>query len=231
MARGLRKLALALAFLACGFVGIGTTPPRSTTVYIVNRSPVSNVEIQAAMPAWQAAVSEDFRRYWHVDAELRFVVKAPENGWRITLLQYPTATGCGFCAGIHGATDKIPWAQVGTFDNDWSMTLTHELFEMLADPYISSDGSTAHTLTDAQHRRWIVEPADPVAMGGYDRAGGAGTTARISDFVTPAWYLGGPGPYDFLDALKAPHELGFGGYAYYYDGDGLHPWQDTGGFG
>ena len=46
----------------------------------------------------------------------------------------------------------------------------------------------------------------------------------VSNFVYPAWFHGGPGPYDFLKRVVMPEETTAGGYYTYLDAAN-HPQQ------
>lgn len=189
------------------------------TVYIKNdSSTVSDAALANALPAFQAAVSRDFAPYWSVDAKLVVTDTPPEGGWVIDLLDYTDSPGA---LGYHdGSKDLTPYARVFAatsreYKCSWQSVLTHELFEMLADPWIDHFAQGWHL--------WLIEVADPVedAQFDYFRRGADGKRVRISDFVTPAWYrrIAKRGPFDFGRHVKRKGQVLEGGYASFLTGD------------
>ncbi len=93
--------------------------------------------------------------------------------------------------------------------SSWTATLSHELLEMLADPWIN------WCATGNDSKIYALEVCDAVEADdlGYDIDG-----VRVSDFVTPAWFE--PTCADRLDFKKhvskelelAELELARGGY-------------------
>ena len=93
----------------------------------------------------------------------------------------------------------------------WQPTLSHELLEQLADPYVQ----TAVVAQSFQGKPAAIayETGDPVEADSYDIDG-----VPVSNFVLPAWFEDNPVPsgrYDFLQKLTAPLTLTAGGYVAY----------------
>jgi hypothetical protein len=96
-------------------------------------------------------------------------------------------------------------------------TASHEIIETFVDPgcdqsWPMPDGS-----------RVDFEAADPVENDSYPITVTLGRDVRVirvSNFVTPAWFGLGDGPYDFLERLKAPFSMTAGGYFRRVDIDG-----------
>jgi hypothetical protein len=85
--------------------------------------------------------------------------------------------------------------------NSVSVTLSHEVLEVVADPYVNwwADGPA-----EMQH---AMEVCDPVEGDAYDIEG-----VSVSNFVGPRWFRKGDGPYDWLQKLQAPFSISPGGY-------------------
>ncbi len=106
-----------------------------------------------------------------------------------------------------------------------SVTVSHELLEMLGDP----DVNLCAEFDDASgnpSKFYAYETCDAVEDDslGYSiviPAGwpGAGTSVLVSDFVLPAWFEGGrtSGPFAFKTPLTAPFQLATGGYIGFLD--------------
>lgn len=100
-------------------------------------------------------------------------------------------------------------------------TTSHEVIETFADP-----GCNAY-VRGPSGRRLARELADPVEADAYPitvRIGPDTRQVMVSNFVYPAWFHGGPGPYDFLKRVVMPEETTAGGYYTYLD-DANHPQQ------
>ncbi len=196
-------------------------PPASPAVVqaaIWNRSTVlSDAQVQAAIPAFQTAVSRDFAPVWKTDALLTFVPKSgtPAPGsWILQILDDSTVKGA---LGFHQVdTTNLPesfvFARTDQQDGlNWEVTLTHELFEMLLDPYALA--CTFDQSSDTAGRLIPWEAADAVEADNlaYDVNG-----VKISDFILPAWFDTSLAPnstkFDFCGHLTAPLSVAPGGY-------------------
>jgi hypothetical protein len=173
-------------------------------VAIVNRShALTDAQIAAVVTPVQAAVTEDFAPLWTIaPTTLQFVGSfqaVPAGLWPIYVLDHSDVQGAG---GYHEDTGPVPDGKVFAADAlqygiSWTVDLTHELFEMLADPttnrWVPLPGS---------FNQIIVEVGDPVEADqfGYLKHG-----VLITDFVLPAYFnLASGTQYDFTRRLTAP---------------------------
>jgi hypothetical protein len=100
-----------------------------------------------------------------------------------------------------------------------SVTVSHELLEMLGDPdvnLIAQSGTIlyAYETADAVEADALAYEIDiPVGWTG------AGTKMLVSDFVLPSWFEGfrTSGPFAFKTPLTKPFELAAGGYIGFMD--------------
>lgn len=173
-------------------------------IAIVNRSTAAGDAVVAALlPALQMQISRDFAAWWGSDATLRFVGQreAPSPGeWVCWILDNSDAPGD---LGYHVDQGSVPEAKVFAAEDlraglALSITLSHELLEMLGDP------TTQRTVPASDGRTYVVEVCDPVEadQDGYDIDG-----VRVSNFVTPR-YFGMSNPaddprFDHLGLLRA----------------------------
>ena len=182
----------------------------------------------AGIPGWRVTQFEraagqvangDLRAHWGS----RSVQWNTHRGWAFLLERSLSFTGqyCGDgAAACHRVlSDGTPEAIVDANQADtgypWTVTASHELFEMLVDPY--SNATT--TATDGSGAEWRDEVADPVQDYSHWVRG-----VRLTDFVYPAWFQNAPGPQDamgWLDDTTAGTDLfEFScptGYAKYWD--------------
>lgn len=176
---------------------------------------VSTEQLQAALPAFQTAVSRDLGPAWNLDATL--IVGDPAHpvpaDMTLVITDWPD---CMWCGGYHWVTaNGQPYAKVFPDDGPgaeaWTLVVTHELFEMLVDPL-------ANRFARLQGKQWLVEVADPCESGFYAYFIGQ---VAVSDFVLPTWYQArGRGPFDFTGFFVRPGQVGRHGYASYLKPNG-----------
>src|SRR5258708_24239792 len=113
-------------------------------IAVINASTVlTDDQVQAAVPALQTQVHRDFAPIWGIDADVSFVPSGsnPNPGlWWLTVLDDSDQAGA---LGYHDITDQgLPLGKgfAGTdlkYSKQWTVTASHELLEMLADPEIN----------------------------------------------------------------------------------------------
>lgn len=215
---GLLLCALALVLTAVGQANAGPT------VFVSNESTlVTDVQVQDALPAFQGAVSGEFAQAWGADATLFFSNTPPVGSWRLVVSDYSFMEGAiGFHELVDGAPVGRAFARTAAENGlDWQVTFTHELFEMLADPWLNR--------ISVGTRLWLVEVCDPVENDAYayTRIGASGEPVKISDFVLPSWYRKkAKGPYDFEGYVTSANQLLPGGFVSYW----LKGWQQLNNF-
>lgn len=191
---------------------MSTTIP--TVALVRETTMISDAMVRALVPALQTQVTRDFAPHWGQHANVIFCAsgeRVPPDAWRIVLLDNSDQAGD---LGYHLLAAGLPLARVyiqGCFDNgvNWSVTVSHELLEMLADPDIQKvatvvkDGATfeiAYEVADApEDDQWAY------AINGH----------YVSDFVLPSWFdMAGTAPFTFRENphVKEPLQLAPGGY-------------------
>ena len=200
-------------------------------VAVINASTVlTDDQVQAAVPALQTQVHRDFAPVWGIDADLSFVASGaqPDPGlWWVIILDNSDQAGA---LGYHDVTDQgLPLGKVfaGTdlqYGNQWTITTSHELLEMLADPEINltvfvQPSERAGTLYAYE----VCDACEADGLG-YDIGG-----TLVSDFVYPAWFESSRQPgstqFDYANRIQAPLQLLPGGYIGAFDvttGTGWH---------
>ncbi len=187
-------------------------------VAIVNKSTiVTDDEVRTAIAALQKQVSNDFAPAGWVDAILTFVpagAQAQAGAWPLYLgdnsdqagaLGYHETAQAGSPVGFSfAATDK----QYGV---SWSRTLSHELLEMLADPWIFCTG--IHQTSATASIDYALEVCDAVEA---DALGYEIDSVGVSNFVYPAYFMDAPPPgakFDHMGHLPGPFSIAPQGYA------------------
>jgi hypothetical protein len=121
----------------------------------------------------------------------------------------------GSMAGLHlNAFTRQPFALVEVNDA-WSVVLSHEVLELIADPYGNRLVAAAHPLDPGQRVKYLLEICDPCQTMWYPVNG-----VPVSDFYTPRYF--DPVEVDiarfsFTGALKRPLDMMPGGYLSWID--------------
>ena len=175
---------------------------------------ISADQIRTIALALQVQVSRDFAPAWGQDA----IVSAfgpgepvPPDWWQLVFaddsdqagaLGYHELAASGLpCGFVFAKTDQ-------TYGLSSSVTASHELLEILADPWIC--GAALHQLSGTSGVIYALEVCDAVEddLLGYDIDG-----VKVSDFVLPSFFRdGAPGPHSFRNNVALPFQLARGGY-------------------
>jgi hypothetical protein len=189
---------------------------------------IGMAELAATAAALQKQVTRDFGPIWGVAANMGAYARledVPLDYWPIIVsedVDRPEA------AGYHEDELGQPRAFVLPED-DWTVTASHEMLEMLADPW--GRHLVAGPWPDrGTHRvKFLVEVCDPCSNKKYKVNG-----IKVSDFYTPHFFdpeeTSGV-RYSYTGAITAPRKVLEGGYLTWYDptsGEWWHrAWYNT----
>jgi hypothetical protein len=173
------------------------------------------VKIAAAL---QRQITEHFDLFWNMRATVVAATTAGPSDWVIGLFKDADQPGA---LGYHDMTPTgTPLAKVFPLldaqdGGNLSTTISHELLEMLADPYLS------RATQGADGKFWALEVCDAVENDEYLIDG-----IKVSNFVTPHYFeppqqLAGI-KLDYLGLVKMPYEVRPGGYMQWSSGSGWH---------
>lgn len=180
---------------------------------------VSDSELAHALPAFQTQVSRDFAGVYGIDAKLTIVNKGQAllaTQWQLGV--FDDADGAGYLGYHETSARGTPLGKVfaKTTIQDgglWTVTFSHELLEMLLDPWINL------TVADPSTKRsYSFEACDAVEADdlGYKIQG-----VQVSDFVKPSYFepdaTGVTKGRSFCNHVKHAFELAPGGYASFLD--------------
>jgi hypothetical protein len=171
---------------------------------------LTDAQVQSAIPSLQRQVTRDFNAYWNLDCSLALLPRnqpLAEGWWQIVITDNPDHAGA---LGYHELTSTgAPLGKVfAGLDIErgslWTVTISHELLEMLGDPWInwcaeSPDG-----------KLFALEVCDAVEADhlGYEIDG-----VMVSDFITPSWFEPTQADrVDFMKRISKRLELAPGGY-------------------
>lgn len=201
------------------------------SVSIINASTViSDTEAAAVTSALQTQVTRDFVPIWGVQANLTFVPHghtAVAGSWQLAILDNSDQAGA---LGYHDITStgqplgKVFAKTDQMYGLSWSVTASHELLELLVDPWVNL--TVFNQTTNTAGRIYSYEVCDACED---DSFGYMINSIRVSDFVTPAWFEGwrtqNSTKFDFSSHIHSPFALLTGGYISYFDVRGGTGWQ------
>jgi len=171
-------------------------------------------EVQDVTNALQIQLDRDFTPVWGVHAVVQALNQGenvPANAWPMTILDHSDAG-----LGVHLDKNGKPFAEIQAGD-DWSITASHEMLEMLVDPLgrkLQSDPDIDPG-ADGHEVQYLVEVGDPCEIFSYSING-----INVSDFITPEFYdTNAPAgtEFDFLGRLSQAFEVPQGCYISWFD--------------
>ena len=187
------------------------------TIAVVRETTLlTDAQVLAYVKAQQTQITRDFLPIWNMDATIVFIPQGqviPPDAWQVLLLNDSDQAGA---LGYHDnlGPSGEPRSKIFVADDlqdgvPWTITPSHEILEMRADP-------NANLTVKASQNGIVYEYAYEICDGpeddhfSYDIDG-----ITLSAFVTPAWFdLNAKGPFVFPATvpITAPFALAEGGY-------------------
>jgi len=171
-------------------------------------------QLQDVTQALQIQLDRDFTPIWGVHAVVQALDRAekvPAHAWPMSILDQSDAG-----LGVHLDKNGKPFAEIQKGD-DWSITASHEMLEMLVDPLghkLRSDPDI-DPASDGHQVQYLVEVGDPCEIFAYSING-----INVSDFITPEFYDTNAAPgalFDFLGRLAKALDVPEGCYISWID--------------
>jgi hypothetical protein len=203
----------------------------TTQISVINESTVlTDADVTPVVVALQQQVTNDFRPVWGKDAELKIIPQGsqpPTGTWWLVILDDSDQAGA---LGYHDLTpDGLPIGKIFAASDlkagtSWSVTASHELLEMLADPNINLTVFVQNR--DTAGMLYAYEVCDTCED---DSFGYKVNNILVSDFVYPAWFETfreqGSAQFDHMKQIHSPLELLTGGYIGVFNVTGGSGWQ------
>jgi hypothetical protein len=181
-------------------------------------------EILRVTGALQKQVARDFGPIWDVSATVdgfASLDEVPLGYWPVTIIE-----DVKNAAGFHVDKNGQPFAVVEAGDS-WSLTASHEVLEMLADPF-GNRLIAGRSLKKGQGRvEFLVEVCDPSEDADFAYTV---NDVLVSDFYTPQYFDPVPSHglrYSFTRAITEPRQVLKGGYLSWHDPVSDHWFQQT----
>jgi hypothetical protein len=183
-------------------------------------------DVARVAAALQRQASRDFGPIWQVDATVDAFPRledVPIGYWPMIVRDDIGEPGA---AGVHLDKDGQPFALI-TMSDSWSLTASHEMLEMLADPFGNRVIPGRSPKRDQGRVEFLVEVADPCEAAEFAYTV---NDILVSDFLTPHFYdpvQSEATRYSFSGAIKKPRTILRDGYISWHDPVSDHWWQQT----
>lgn len=192
---------------------------------VADTKKVSASALSRVGAALQKQATRDLAPIWQVKATIDTfptLEDVPIGYWPIIVSE----DDLGDAAGIHEDKEGQPFALV-RFDAGWALTASHEVLEMLVDPFGNRMTAGQSPKSGQGRVEFLVEVCDPSEDTPFAyRINGI----LVSDFYTPNYFdpVASPGVrYSFTGAIKAPRQVLKGGYISWHDPISDHWFQET----
>lgn len=180
----------------------------STIAITRETSLLTDGDVDTAITALQAQLDHHFRPTWGHTAHLYAGAPQHPADWQIALLDDSDQAGA---LGYHDLTSagkplaKVFVATDRQYGLNWTVTLSHELLEMVGDPWLNTTAQVGSSTF------YAYEACDAVEA---DELGYKIGTVQVSDFVLPRWFSHDEDGHfvDWCGHLQHPLELAPGGY-------------------
>jgi hypothetical protein len=193
---------------------------------VSEESSITLSELTEVAAALQKQVVRDFGPLWNVTADVSAfsdLERLPLDYWPIIVKDDINSPGA---AGYHEDQHGQPFSLV-QYSDDWTLTASHELLEMLGDPFGRRLVAGDSPKSDQGRVKFLVEVADPCeAMNfAYEING-----IKVSDFYTPHFFdpvAAASVRYSYTGALTGPRQVLEGGYLSWFVPSLKQWWQRT----
>jgi hypothetical protein len=175
-------------------------------IAVINESEnLSASDVAKAAAAIQRQVTDDFGPAWNVTGtadSFPSLNDMPHGYWPVVIRDEIGISAPGVHLSDGG---EKAFALVLFTGSRWTVALSHEILEMLADPFGKTFLTGPSVRPDQGAVEYLVEVCDPCQS---DDCGYPVNGVLVSDFVAPAFYSGfGPGRYTFGGNLTEPRTV------------------------
>src|SRR5215469_3228114 len=190
----------------------------TANVALVSETPLIDfAQISITAAALNKQVTRDFGRLWHVHATVSPFEKledVPVDYWPVIIRDDINEPGA---AGYHTDDNGQPFSLVQA-DDGWTLTSSHEVLEMLADPFGNRTiaggppPNSPDPVSGFDRVIYLVEVCDPCES---DQLAYTSNGVTVSDFITAHYYDpndSSGAQYSFGGNIQAPHTVLEGGY-------------------
>lgn len=183
-------------------------------------------DVSRVAAALQRQATRDFRAIWNIEATIDAFPRledVPVSYWPMIVETDIDTPGA---AGVHEDKDGQPFALISMSDS-WSLTASHEMLEMLADPFGKRVIPGKSPKRDQGRVEFLVEVCDPCEA---DQFAYTVNDILVSDFYTPDYFdprHSEATRYSYTGAITRPRQVLRGGYLSWHDPVSDHWWQQV----
>jgi hypothetical protein len=186
-------------------------------IAVVNESEeLTPADVAKGVAAVQKQVATDFAPAWGASAVLSAFPSldhVPLGYWPVVVRDDIGINDAGVHLSESG--DKV-FALVLFSGSRWTVTLSHEVLELLVDPFGTRFLPGPSAQDETQEVEYLAEICDPCQAD--DCAYPVNGDQLVSDFVLPGYYGGaGDGRYSFAGNLTEPRQVLVNGYVTWHD--------------
>lgn len=179
---------------------------------VSHRPGLAQYELYAFCNALEKQLRKDFLPVWgrYVTPFVARDGAASPDAWQLHLWDGPQALADLAFRGRH-AFSRVPTGHVFETSSRWAEIASHEVLEMLVNPYVNQ---YAVRRFGDQYELWPQEICDPVQGQTY-----AVDKVLLANFVYPAYFVETDvttGVFDHLRKLQGPFTIANGGYSAKY---------------
>ena len=182
-------------------------------------------DVARVAAALQRQATRDFGPIWKIQATVDAFPRledVPVSYWPMIVETDIDTPGA---AGVHEDKDGQPFALIAMSDS-WSLTASHEMLEMLADPFGKRVIPGKSPKRGQGRVEFLVEVCDPCEA---DQFAYTVNDVLVSDFYTPHYFdptHAESTRYSYTGALTRPRQVLRGGYLSWHDPVSDHWWQE-----
>jgi len=190
---------------------------------------VPHGDVLKVSAALQKQATRDLGPIWDIAATVDAFEKledVPVGYWAMRIMDDIQVDGA---AGIHEDENGQPFALITASSSldTWSLTASHEAFEMLVDPFGNRVIAGDSPKPDQGRASFLVEVCDPSEAADYAYSVNG---ILVSDFYTPNYFdpVKAAGVnFSYTGALTEPRQVLPGGYLSWQDAASGHWWQEV----
>ena len=193
---------------------------------VSDKSSIGSAELAAVGGALQKQVTRDFGPIWGIQADVSAFAKLedmPLDYWPIIIKD---DIGNPNAAGYHEDQHGQPFSLV-QFSEGWHLTASHELLEMLGDPFGRRMVAGQSPVATQGRVKFLVEVCDPCEA---DEFAYTVNGIKVSDFYTPHYLdptTSSGVRYSYTGSIREPRQVLKDGYLSWYDPASRKWWQRT----
>lgn len=186
-------------------------------------------DLMKVSAALQKQASRDLAPIWEISATVDAFDKledVPDGYWPLIIKDDIGQSGA---AGVHMDKDGQPFALITSSQSldEWSLTASHEMCEMLVDPSGNRQVTGNSPKPDQGRVSFLVEVSDPSEAADFAYTV---NSILVSDFYTPHYFdpnVSAGVKYSFTGAITRPRQVLRGGYLSWKDSVSGHWWQEV----